>query len=91
MNAKGGLDINSGNVSDSIDPFFTKEELEKMSDYERNHLQNLRSNYEALLLIGKKLILMHSEVLTEKYCDYLMAYFDERLQLCCSNYNELLS
>ena len=76
MDSTDGLKINPCNVSDSIEPFFTKEELKKMSHYEKNHLQNLRSNYEALLLIGKKFILMFSKVLIKKYFVYLMTHLD---------------
>lgn len=57
--------IDPAKVSDSIEPFFTKEELDKMSAYEKKYLQNLRSNYEALKMIGKNLISLLSKVLKE--------------------------
>ncbi|GAB1610856.1 hypothetical protein Ahia01_001372100 [Argonauta hians] len=38
-------------VCGDITPFFTKPQLDAMSEYEKLHLENLRRNYEAMIIL----------------------------------------
>ncbi|KAL5020798.1 hypothetical protein ScPMuIL_002119 [Solemya velum] len=40
------------NVSDDIDPFFTKAEMSKMSNYEKLRFKNMRKNFEMMVAVG---------------------------------------
>ncbi|CAG5119181.1 unnamed protein product, partial [Candidula unifasciata] len=44
--------INFDNLPSSISEFFTREEFDKISEYEKQHLSNLRQNFEALRRAG---------------------------------------
>ncbi|KAL5005624.1 hypothetical protein ScPMuIL_016782 [Solemya velum] len=40
------------NVSDDIDPFFTKAEMSRMSNYEKLRFKNMRKNFEMMVAVG---------------------------------------
>ncbi|KAL5005678.1 hypothetical protein ScPMuIL_016836 [Solemya velum] len=40
------------NVSDDINPFFTKAEMSKMSNYEKLRFKNMRKNFEMMVAVG---------------------------------------
>ncbi|ESP03842.1 hypothetical protein LOTGIDRAFT_156439, partial [Lottia gigantea] len=46
------LDFKSKQIPNEVDSFFTKKQLEEMSDYEKNRYKNLRENYEMMVLMG---------------------------------------
>ena len=45
--------VNLENLPCSIKEFFKPEEYDKIPDYERRHLSNIRQNFEALRKYGK--------------------------------------